>query len=137
MDFFHGIVALLAFVVLILTALTAWMYIQQTRLMQAVSSLTAVISAPPPSFMEAMREYPHEEELADDRVSVHDSDVEDTPTATTEVEQHPEPEQEEELVDLAEKTVAQLREILNTKGIPFNKSDKKPTLLTLLKAASS
>ena len=132
MDFLTGIVALLAFVVLVLTALTAWMYIQQTRIMQAVGALTAAVTAPPPSFFEAALEHPiQEEEIVDDRVSVHE-----------EVEQYHPPEDEpllpaaEEDDDLGGKTIAQLRELLDAKGIPFNKSDKKPTLVSLLKVAS-
>jgi hypothetical protein len=131
MDFLTGIVALLAFVVLVLTALTAWMYIQQTRIMQAVGALTAAVTAPPPSFFEAALEHPIHEEPVDDRVSVHE-----------EAEQYHPPEDEpllpaaEEDDDLGGKTVAQLRELLNAKGIPFNKSDKKPTLVNLLKVAS-
>lgn len=133
MDFFYGIVALLAFVVLILTALMAWMYVQQTRLMQAVSALTAVISAPPPSFLEATKEYPHEEpepedkpEPApeDDRVSVQDED--DKEKDETVVED-----------DVSEMKISQIRDQLRAKGIPFNKSDKKPVLLSLLKVASA
>jgi hypothetical protein len=125
MEFFYGIVALLALVVLVLTSLMAWLYVQQSRLMQAVSALTAAITAPPPSFYEAVKEFPIEEtepepeaekEPEDDRVSVHEKDKEDD--------------------DLGSKTVAQLRDTLTEKGIPFNKSDKKPVLVNLLKAAS-
>lgn len=140
MDFFYGVVALLAFVVLILTALTAWMYIQQTRTMQAVNALTAAITAPPPAFFEAAKEFPIEEQyeaaepikepVVDDRVSVHEEDEDDS-----ESEEHEHEDQHEE-DDLGGKTVAQLREMLTAKGIPFNKSDKKPVLLNLLKVAS-
>jgi hypothetical protein len=107
------------------------MYIQQTRIMQAVGALTAAVTAPPPSFFEAALEHPIHEEPVDDRVSVHE-----------EAEQYHPPEDEpllpaaEEDDDLGGKTVAQLRELLNVKGIPFNKSDKKPTLVNLLKVAS-
>lgn len=137
MDFFYGVVALLAFVVLILTALTAWMYIQQTRTMQAVNALTAAITAPPPSFFEAAKEFPVEEEyvpaepVVDDRVSVHEED--DNESESSEEEEKHDDEHED---DLGGKTVAQLREMLTAKGIPFNKSDKKPVLLNLLKVAS-
>jgi hypothetical protein len=137
MDFLTGIVALLAFVVLVLTALTAWMYIQQTRIMQAVGALTAAVTAPPPSFFEAAMEHPvHEEEETvqpevDDRVSVHE-DIEQIYPA----EDEPILPAAEEDDDLGGKTVAQLRELLTAKGIPFNKSDKKPTLVNLLKVAS-
>jgi zinc transporter ZupT len=143
MDFFYGVVALLAFVVLILTALTAWMYVQQSRIMQAISALTAAISAPPPSFFESAKEFPieehyepvetvkeHEEEVVDDRVSVHEEDDHED----EESEEHDQEQEHED--DLGGKTVAQLREILTTKGIPYNKSDKKPILLNLLKVAS-
>ena len=134
MDFFYGIVALLAFVVLVLTVLTAWLYTQQTRLMQAVNALTHVITSPPPAFFEAAREYPVEEEKApekpaepaepiDDRVSVHEDEDELLPAG-------------EEDADLGEKKVSELRDLLTAKGIPFNKSDKKGVLLNLLKAAS-
>ena len=129
MDFFSGIVALLALVVMILTVLIAWLYAQQARLMQAVSALTAAITTPPPTFFEAMKEFPIAEEEpekeVDDRVSVHEEEEEQ------EVE-----EQDENTDDLGSKTIAQLRELLTAKGIPFNKSDKKPVLVNLLKAAS-
>ena len=136
MDFLNGIVALLAFVVLVLTALTAWMYIQQTRIMQAVGALTAAITAPPPSFFEAALEHPIQEEEeveehVDDRVSVHEEADQYHPQ-----EDEPLLPPAEEDDDLGGKTVAQLRELLNGKGIPFNKSDKKPTLVNLLKVAS-
>ena len=139
MDFFYGVVALLAFVVLILTALTAWMYIQQTRTMQAVNALTAAITAPPPTFFEAAKEFPVEEEYVpaeapaiDDRVSVHEEDEDKEDSESEEEEKHDDEHED----DLGGKTVAQLREMLTSKGIPFNKSDKKPVLLNLLKVAS-
>uniref|UniRef100_A0A6C0I6M5 HeH/LEM domain-containing protein n=1 Tax=viral metagenome TaxID=1070528 RepID=A0A6C0I6M5_9ZZZZ len=141
MDFLLGIVSLLAFVVLVLTVLVAWLYTQQSRLMQAVSALTHVITAPPPSFFEAARDYPVKDEPAspappappptpspeppaetDDRVSVHDEE-ELLPPA-------------EDDLDLGDKKVTELRELLTSKGIPYNKSDKKGVLLNLLKVAS-
>lgn len=148
MDFFYGIVALLAFVVLILTALTAWMYVQQSRIMQAVNALTAAITAPPPTFYESAKEFPIEEHyepaesvkgdesekepIVDDRVSVHEQD-DDAESESEEEHDHQDDAHED---DLGGKTVAQLRELLTGKGIPFNKSDKKPVLLNLLKVAS-
>ena len=143
MDFLLGIVSLLAFVVLVLTVLVAWLYTQQSRLMQAVSALTHVITAPPPSFFEAAREYPVKDEPAspaspptppapspasevaaetDDRVSVQDEE-ELLPPA-------------EDDLDLGDKKVTELRDLLTAKGIPYNKSDKKGVLLNLLKVAS-
>jgi hypothetical protein len=141
-DFFNGILSLLALVVLLLTAMVAWLYVQQSRLMQAVSALTAAITAPPPVFFEAVKQFPipEEEEVveaelptveeakADDRVSVHEE--EDIPEEDEGDDSDSQPD------DLGGKTIAQLRELLNAKGIPFNKSDKKTTLVNLLKAAS-
>ena len=142
MDFLYGIVALLSFVILILTALTAWMYVQQSRIMQAVTALTAAITAPPPTFYEAAKEFPVEEtyepaepaetvkdeQVVDDRVSVHEEEDDEESES-----EHQDDAQED---DLGGKTVAQLRDMLTSKGIPFNKSDKKPVLLNLLKVAS-
>lgn len=150
MDFFSGIVALLALVVLVLTALVAWLYVQQTRITQSVAALTAAITAPPAVFYEAVKEYPIPEETeteieveqlpeeatkeatkeaeTDDRVSVHDEEEE--------AEEADEEEDADDHDDLGSKTIAQLRELLNSKGIPFNKSDKKTVLVNLLKAAS-
>ena len=99
--------------------------------MQAVSALTAAITTPPPTFFEAMKEFPIAEEEpekeVDDRVSVHEEEEE---------EQEQEHQEDENTDDLGSKTIAQLRELLTAKGIPFNKSDKKPVLVNLLKAAS-
>lgn len=143
MEFFHGVVALLAFVVLVLAGLVAWLYMQQTRLLQAVNALAIAISTPPPTLLpepvqqavvptteeEVQVEAPAEE---DDRVSVYDADSESESTETPKKEE----EHIDEDTDLTKKTVAQLRELLSTKGIPFNKSDKKPTLVSLLQATA-
>jgi len=141
MEFFHGIVALIAGIVLVLTGLVAWLYIQQSRMSQAINALAIAITTPPPSFMshppveeeteaeaEVAPEAEVQQQVVDDRVSVHEE---------------PEQEDEEEtgvigedISDFSGKTVAQLRDLLTAKGIPFNKSDKKPVLLSLVQAAS-
>lgn len=153
MEFFHGVVALVAGIVLILTGLVAWMYVQQSRMAQAINALAIAITAPPPSFAQSQPEpeserepeVSHEDELHapahegetraaeteaapapdaedDDRVSVHeDEDVE---------------LMGEDMATLGGKTAAQLREMLTSKGIPYSKSDKKSTLISLLQAAS-
>lgn len=147
MEFFHGVVALLAFVVLVLAGLVAWLYMQQTRLLQAVNALAIAISTPPPALLpepvqqavvptteeEVQVEAPTEE---DDRVSVYDADSESASTTTPEKAPAAETEHIDEDTDLTKKTVAQLRELLSAKGIPFNKSDKKPTLVSLLQATA-
>jgi len=150
MEFFHGIVALVAGIVLILTGLVAWMYIQQSRMAQAINALAIAVTTPPPSFLshppvEEPVEHEHEqqfeqppqpqEQIVDDRVSVHDVDAD--------ADAEPEHEQEEQtgvigedISDFTGKTVAQLRDMLTAKGIPYSKSDKKPVLLSLVQAAA-
>ena len=56
MEFFHGVVALVAGIVLILTGLVAWMYVQQSRMAQAINALAIAITAPPPSFAQSQPE---------------------------------------------------------------------------------
>jgi hypothetical protein len=148
MEFFHGIVALVAGIVLILTGLVAWMYIQQSRMAQAINALAVAVTTPPPSFLshppvEEPVEQSHpeqeqeqeQEQVVDDRVSVHDAD------ADADAEHEHEQEQEqgvigEDISDFTGKTVAQLRDLLTAKGIPYSKSDKKPVLLSLVQAAA-
>jgi len=146
MDFVHGIIALVAGIVLILTGLVAWMYIQQSRMAQAINALAVAVTAPPASFMvpesepeqeqEPEQEYRPEQEVEhqqeqehvdDDRVSVHED--EHTGEEETGVVG-------EDISDFSGKTVAQLRELLTAKGIPYSKSDKKPVLLSLVQAAA-
>jgi archaellum component FlaD/FlaE len=151
MEFFHGIVALVAGIVLILTGLVAWMYIQQSRMAQAINALAVAVTTPPPSFLshppveEPVEQVEHEQEqeqppqqekeqVVDDRVSVHDVD------ADADAEPDHEEEQTgvigEDISDFTGKTVAQLRDLLTAKGIPYSKSDKKPVLLSLVQAAA-
>lgn len=143
MEFFHGIVALVAGIVLILTGLVAWMYIQQSRMAQAINALAIAVTTPPPSFLshppvEEPVDHEHEEhqeqgqeQVIDDRVSVHDAEAE---------HEHEHGEETgvigEDISDFTGKTVAQLRDLLTAKGIPYSKSDKKPVLLSLVQAAS-
>jgi hypothetical protein len=144
MEFFHGVVALVAGIVLILTGLVAWMYVQQSRMAQAINALAIAITAPPPTFAQHAPEHEpevsHEDELSaseapvettvppqDDRVSVHEDlehDGEDVELMG------------EDMATLGGKTAVQLRELLTAKGIPYSKSDKKSTLISLLQVAS-
>jgi len=161
MEFFHGIVALLAGIVLVLTGLVAWLYIQQSRMSQAINALAVAVTAPPVSFTASLPPELHEEEQSpaqeeedqyadmppleshdqvqeahvpemeavgelvpetDDRVSVHE-EVEEAEVQTMDA------------VDVSGKTVAELRQLLTERGIPFNKSDKKTTLISLVQVA--
>lgn len=157
-EFIHGIVALLAGVILVLTATVAWLYIQQSRMMHAINSLAVAVTAPPPSFMmHAAAEPPpetepeHEQEAEqqplvdeiheiDDRVSVHEVDAAPADEAPVEASAEASAEAPSAADDAIEsvqgKTIAQLREMLTAKGIPFNKSDKKPTLISLVQISA-
>lgn len=136
MEFFHGAIALLAAVVLILAGLVAWLYVQQSRTVQAMNTLALAITAPPPEIHQVHVEPAVQTEQpiaeADDRVSVYEEDDGET---TVEEEQAVEASAEHD-DDLSSKTVSQLRDILTSKGIPYNKKDSKPVLLALIKATS-
>lgn len=141
MEFLHGIVALLAFVVMMLSGLVAWLYMKQARLLQAVNTLAIAMSTPPPPPPIPFEEIPAsaepevKQEEEDDRVSVYEDD--DNSTAVSDVEDTPLQAQaptHDEDTDFTKKTVVELRTLLSAKGIPFNKSDKKPTLISLLQA---
>jgi hypothetical protein len=145
MEFFHGVVALVAGIVLILTGLVAWMYVQQSRMAQAINALAIAITAPPPSFMSPEPEVSHVNELHEDVVPVPETTQQDDRVSVHE-EQEAEAEAEgegedvemmgEDMATLGGKTAVQLREMLTAKGIPYSKSDKKSTLISLLQAAS-
>jgi|LakMenE18May11ns_1017448.scaffolds.fasta_scaffold9363877_2 hypothetical protein len=129
MEFFHGVVALLAFGLLVLSGLVAWLYMQQTRLLAAVNTIAIAISSSsvmlereeePVKEVEEIKEQPPiKEEEEDDRVSVDDDGEEDDVDT-----------------NYSKKTIKELREVLTTRGIPFNKGDKKTDLLSLLAATS-
>jgi hypothetical protein len=137
-EFIHGVVALLAGLILVLTALVGWLYLQQSRMSHAINALAVAVTAPPPSFMHSELPVHYAEpepELQpsgdEDRLSVHDVDLDAEAPAVTIVE-----DDDDSADAVAGKTVAQLREMLTAKGIPFNKSDKKPTLISLIQVSS-
>ena len=144
MEFFHGIVALVAGIVLVLTGLVAWMYIQQSRMAQAINALAVAVTTPPPSFLshppveepveqeQGEQQEQEQEPVVDDRVSIHDADAD----ADDEREEEQTGVVGEDISDFTGKTVVQLRELLTAKGIPYSKSDKKPVLLSLVQAAA-
>ena len=160
-EFIHGVVALLAGLILVLTALVGWLYLQQSRMSHAINALAVAITAPPPSFMyssldkEAPSEAPADlpadgngngnDNDDDDRMSVHDAPA-DAPasediSADIQVLEAPAEAAPAEAApsaddDVAGKTIAQLREMLTAKGIPFNKSDKKSTLVSLVQVSA-
>jgi cytoskeletal protein RodZ len=88
MEFFHGVVALVAGIVLILTGLVAWMYVQQSRMAQAINALAIAITAPPPSFSPAQPEQDREPEVS------HEDELHAPAPETAETEAVPAPEAE-------------------------------------------
>jgi len=142
MEFFHGVVALVAGIVLILTGLVAWMYVQQSRMAQAINALAIAVTAPPPSFIHPEPEVSHENEMHPEEVQAVPEvpEVQEVPESSDDrVSVHDEEDVElmgEDMATLGGKTAAQLREMLTAKGIPYSKSDKKSTLISLLQVAS-
>ena len=147
-EFIHGVVALLAGLILVLTALVGWLYLQQSRMSHAINALAVAVTAPPPSFMYSSSEPPapeHDDDDDDDRLSVHDLDVAAASPSEHILEQVEDaaaaappaaPEASSADDDVAGKTIAQLRDMLTAKGIPFNKSDKKSTLVSLVQVSA-
>jgi len=70
----------------------------------------------------------------DDRVSVHEVDA--APAAEAPAETAAAAAHDDAIESVQGKTIAQLREMLTAKGIPFNKSDKKPTLISLVQISA-
>jgi len=153
-EFIHGVVALLAGLILVLTALVGWLYLQQSRMSHAINALAVAVTAPPPSFMYSSLDKSEAPAADDDRMSVHEpvssGDAEDISAEIQVLEDNapapteaPAPgveasvDNDNDAVDtVAGKTISQLREMLTAKGIPFNKSDKKSTLISLVQVSA-
>jgi hypothetical protein len=130
----------------IMAGMIGYLYWQQTKVMQHIQALSALVSAnfmhhhqpvlEPEAEPEPETEPQPEPELEetvqpevtlstpllpeDDRVSV----------------EHVDGPAEPDVDDLQKKTAAELKELLTKKGIPFGKRDPKTSLLELLKASS-
>lgn len=131
MDLTYATIIVLASMMFVLSAMVGYLYWQHTRLHQSIQSLAIVVSTlvnppalpepEPEAEPEPVPETPVKEE-EDDRVSV-------SAAAATE-------EDAVDVDDLHAKTAAQLRELLEKKGIPYGKRDSKTTLIELLKATA-
>ena len=122
--------------VFVLAGMVGWLYWQQTRLFQnmnsvlmAIGDITRMIEKPEPEpepepEPPAAAAPPAEEE--DDRASVEESatEVVDGPPAPLDVD------------SLQSKSKKELQEMLTKRGLPFSKTDSKPTLTSLLKATA-
>jgi hypothetical protein len=115
-------ILILATMVAVLAGMVGYMYWQQSRVLQAVNSLSAFISSqfiPQPAL-----DVEDDESDEDDRQSV-EQEVEVVEAVVPPVED-----------DLKAKSSAELRDLLSKKGLPYGKRDSKATLLELLKASN-
>jgi len=125
--------------VFVLAGMVGWLYWQQTRLFQNMNSVLMAIGditramehpAPPEPEAEAPAAAPPAEkpveEDEDDRASVEESatEVVDGPPAPLDVD------------SLQSKSKKELQDMLTKRGLPFSKTDSKPTLTSLLKATA-
>jgi hypothetical protein len=125
MELTYVTIVVLASMMFALSGMVGYVYWQQTRMLQHIQSLSAVLSTHFVPYTEPEPEpvpSPPEEEEEDDRVSVEEK-VENV-------------EGPVDVDDIQGKTVVQLRELLTQKGIPYGKRDSKTVLLQLLKATS-
>ena len=138
MELTYATIIVLASMVFVLSGMIGYLYWQQTRTMQHLQSLALALAAhientrveeePKPS-EESQPEEEEQEEDEDDRVSVKEKvEVVEGPPAKAPAQ--------DDVDDLQEKTAAQLRELLTSKGIPFGKRDSKNVLIQLLKATA-
>jgi flagellar basal body-associated protein FliL len=131
-NFLNVSVLVLATMVLVLAGMVGYMYWQQSKVIQTVSSLSAFITN---QFVPPVLDHDSEdeEEEEDDRASVEEEKevevVEKVEVPTTK-------NQEPDVDDLQTKTSVELRELLSKKGIPYGKRDSKSVLLQLLKATA-
>lgn len=143
-DFLNISVLVLATMVLVLAGMVGYLYWQQNKLLRSMSTLSTFVSSQflqhqvhekeeeevPPSKKEEVVEETHEEsdeESEDDRLSVEIVEIGETEQKV---------EIPQDIDDYQTKTMPQLRELLNKKGIPYGKRDSKTVLLELLKASS-
>lgn len=116
-------ILILATMVAVLAGMVGYMYWQQNRVLQAVSSLSVFVTS---QFVKQPEL--DVEESEDDRESVIEE--------KTEVSKVPVVEVVEDVDDLQGKTTSELKDLLSKKGIPYGKRDSKSVLLQILKASS-
>lgn len=124
--------------VFVLAGMVGWLYWQQTRLFQNMNSVLMAIgdithamdnsapAEPEPEPQPKPVPVAVEEDDEDDRASVEESaaEVVDGPPAPIDVDA------------LQTKTKKELQDMLSKRGLPFSKTDAKPTLISLLKATA-
>jgi len=161
-NFLNVSVLVLATMVLILAGMLGYLYWQQNKLMRAMTSLSGFVQSqftPPLAVDESPETQPdpqethHQDDQDDeDDEDDEDDDSQDDRVSVELVEELVEQKVEQKVQvpevpakaeaeadndsDVTSKTMPQLREILNKRGIPFGKRDSKSVLIELLKASS-
>jgi hypothetical protein len=133
MEFQQASIALLASMVLVLAGMVGWLYWQQTKIFQNMNNIVSVIGelAQRPAqiaFPEPAPVEPEPEE-EDDRATVEDEGRPEVPVVDG-------PPDHLDTDNLEDKTKKELQDILTKRGIPYSKSDTKPSLISLLKATA-
>ena len=124
MELQYVTIIVLASMIFVLSGMVGYLYWQQTRMIQHLQSLALALATHVERTRLPEPEPESEPESEDDRVSVEENvDVVEGPP-------------KEDVDDLQDKSVKQLRELLSKKGIPFGKRDSKTQLLELLKATA-
>lgn len=137
-------VLVLATMVAVLAGMVGYMYWQQSRVIQAVTSLSQFVASQfvkQPN-LEVQNEDEDDSDSEDDRESVviveeeSDKNVVSVPIAPAAIVEDKPVEIVTDIDDLQGKTAPELKELLSKKGIPYGKRDSKSVLLQLLKASS-
>ena len=143
-------VVILASMVFVLSGMVGYLYWQQTRMLQHLQSLAAVLSTQLVRRAEPEPEPEHQPEAEPEAEAETEAEEVNLPTvseAVTETEDDdrlsvdkvdgpPAAAVVASTEDLEGKTAAQLRDLLTQKSIPFGKRDSKAVLLQLLKATA-
>lgn len=143
-------VVILASMVFVLSGMVGYLYWQQTRMLQHLQSLAAVLSTQLVRRAEPEPEPEHQPEAEPEAAAETEAEEVNLPTvseAVTETEDDdrlsvdkvdgpPAAAVVASTEDLEGKTAAQLRDLLTQKSIPFGKRDSKAVLLQLLKATA-
>jgi hypothetical protein len=146
MELTYVTIVVLASMIFVLSGMVGYLYWQQTRMLQHLQSLASVVASQihqveaepePEPEPEAEAEVAPEAEATPDDASV--TPEEDDRMSVEHVEGPPPTKHDEPPVDVDDiqsNTVAQLRDLLTRKGIPFGKRDAKSVLIQLLKATA-
>lgn len=144
MELTYVTIVVLASMIFVLSGMVGYLYWQQTRMLQHLQSLASVVATqihqPEPEVEAEPEPEPEAEpevELTPDDASV--TPEEDDRMSVEHIEGPPPTKHDEPPVDVDDiqsNTVAQLRDLLTRKGIPFGKRDSKSVLIQLLKATA-